>query len=138
MERNITRHEGYNLNDGYKKEFLEYSGVEIAHILPQEFPITDRLCCVTFVFCTDEYHQDGIIIYAGSRRMENLSHEGLFQLASDMEAIDENTAEGHWGGHLSLNNPDDLNLIRKSHGFPGEPDREIYGDFIEKIYEKLQ
>jgi hypothetical protein len=120
--------------DSFKKEKLDESGVAIAHILPLSYPLGINSCCVTFLYCKDDNHPDGIIIYAGSERMEDLSHQGLFELAQGIDLLDEESAEGFWGGHV---NTKTLSLIRKSRGFPEDIEPDIYNEFIDRLQEKF-
>ncbi len=120
--------------DSFKKEKLDESGVTIAHILPLSYPLGINSCCVTFLYCEDDNHPDGIIIYAGSERIEDLSHQGLFELAQEIDLLDEESAEGFWGGHV---NTKTLSLIRKSRGFPEDIEPDIYNEFIDRLQEKF-
>ena len=130
MEKSSSLKEQDQQDKEYIKLKLEDSGVDAYQILPEAFPLGGKNCCVTFVFCKDDNNPHGLIVFAGSDKLERLTHQSIFELAVDTDVLDDESAEGMWGGHVNYKT---LKLIRKSHGFPGDFDESIYDEFIDKI-----
>lgn len=117
----------------FESEVIPDTDVEMVHVMPETFPVGKRRGYVTFLFCTDEAHPQGVIIYAGSETGEKLGHQGLLELAQEVEAVADE-AEGHWGGHIYLRNWD----LTESRGFRGERDERLYEDFVDAIEKRIQ
>lgn len=62
-----------------------------------------------------------------------MSHQGLFDFAQDEFEILDDDAEGHWGGILKMPS---LTLLRESHGFDEEIDKETFDKFTDYLADK--
>ena len=132
----FERDEGYDLEEDvfelHEISEIEGTGIVVIYVNFGIRPIGETNRYLTVLFCTDEDHSDGVFVCSASDREEELSHQGILDIAVNDELLDDETTDGDW---VLVYDVVEGVMVRKSGGFGGEVNEHLWGQFLDWLYE---